>query len=775
MLRPIKNKSRKITKVVSDGKICTFMSEAGMLRIGISFGDVVRVSYTDKDEFDCRQGSFLMPFECDETSVAEIEHGYRIACKYTSVEIEKATGRVTVFRDGEMLFSEGLRERTLDRFDALRLKKNGRIETVDIPTADGVKKRVVNAEREYYGTFYHTRTYFEFEPDEMIFGLGQYEEGIWNYRGMTRYIHQANKQIAIPAFVSSKGYGVMFTTESPAIFSDTAAGTFVNTSADYFIDYFVIAPGSFNAITDRIRTLTGRASLLPKWTYSYVQSKERYETQEEILKAAEEFERREIPTGCIVLDWFSWEDGMWGQKTFDKKRFPDVPSMVQQLREKNIHFMLSIWPAMDPKCDNFREMKEADLLLPGTNVYDAFSPEGRALYWQQVQRGLAAEGVENWWCDSSEPITPEWEAEIEPLPHEKYENYLKTASDSLYTDKGNTFGLYHARGIYEGQRAAYPDRRVVNLTRSGYFGSGQYGAVLWSGDISATWEVFGRQITEGLQLAMCGIPYWTLDIGAFFTGRGRNWYWAGDFDDNIQNPGYKELYVRWLQYGSFLSMFRCHGTEFDREPWNFGDAGDRFYDAIVDSIRIRDRLVPYFYSVGAGVALRNEMFIRPLFYAFPDDKNCYKCSSQFTVGDRVMVAPVTKPMYYDKTGAPLTFESTEFEVYLPAGGCWYNFHTGEKYDGGQTVAVPAPLEQMPVFVRAGGIIPMRDKDGLKVRIYAGADGSFEMYSDAKDGFGYETGEYLWTKIDYCDRTGDYSVSLEGRSDFAEEFKTEVIK
>ena len=775
MLTPVKAKIRIIESYKKENGEAFFFSEFGTTRIGFYEGDCVRVSFTEGKEFKEGQGEYLKMSAPEAFEVKEEKTFYRLTGKTLEVFADKKSGAISYYKKGKLLFSEDTEhEKMLVKFDALRLKKNGKIETTDIKTADGIKKRVVSAEREYYDSFYETRTHFVFDKDEAIYGLGQYEEGVYNHRGTTRYIHQANKQISIPVFVSSKGYGVMFTTMSPCIFSDTEYGTYMYTSADRYIDYIFTAPASYEDIVSNIRRMTGPAVMLPKWSYSYVQSKERYETEKEILKVADEFVKRDIPIGCIVLDWMSWEDGMWGEKIFDKKRFPHVKEMVKKLNKKGIHFMLSIWPSMNEQTSNYKEMKKKNLLLPGTNVYDAFDEKAGKLYFKQVKEGLLTEDVESFWCDSSEPITPEWEVPEKPLPEKLFYDFKERCMDSMYIDKGNAYGLYHAKNLYEGLRGERPEKRVLNLTRSGYYGSQSYGAVVWSGDISASWDVFNKQITAGLSLAMCGMAYWTLDIGAFFVKEGREWYWSGKYEEGADNFGYRELYTRWLQYGAFLSMFRSHGTDVCREPWNFGEEGEPFYDAIVAAIRLRETLMPYLYSVAASVALENKMFIKPLFFDFPKDKESYKDLKQFMVGDNLMVCPVTAPMYYDVAGKPIKSQKT-VTVWLPKGSDWYDYHTNARYKGGQYIEVKAPIDRIPLFVKAGSMLPVKDGIMMHVNVYTGRSCTFNLYNDAGEGYGYENGEYSLQCFKWDERNEKFLMTIKGDDRFIIDGVSRVIK
>ena len=399
---------------------------------------------------------------------------------------------------------------------------------------------------------------------------------------------------------------------------------------------------------------------------------------------------------------------MWGQKSFDKKRFPDIPAMVKKLHDDDVHFMISIWPTMDEKSENYKEMKDAGTLLSGVNICNAFDKAGRELYWKQAKKGLADLGVESWWCDSSEPLTPEWGHIEKPLPENSYHEYLQASGDIMPPQKANAYGLYHARGMFEGQTRDFPDRPVLTLTRSGYPGSQRYGVTLWSGDTSAKWSVLKNQVVQACQFGLSGIPYWTLDIGAFFVKRGEAWYWNGDYPEANGDPAYRELYTRWFQFGAFLPMFRAHGTDCRREPWAFCDKTNVFYDTLVSFIKLRYKLLPYIKQVAQRVSENDESFIRPLFMEF-NDKLLFDISTQFMFGPDIMVCPVTKSFInFEKYGVSedsVPYKTSPLiDVYLPSDCDWCDFWTGEKLKGGQWIKAEAPIQKMPLFVREGAEI-----------------------------------------------------------------------
>ena len=735
MLTPIPPKNSCITHVKIQGNNVFLYSESGVLRVAVYEPKVFRISFNIDETFDVEQGGeFLGPAAAPEFSVEETEVHIFIKTPVLICKICRDSSSVSfVDTSDKVLFSEALEHsHILEQFDVY--KTCGNIKTEEIKTADGVKKKVIAADKVFDKTLFHTRLDFCFDEEEKLFGLGQAEEGCWNLRSTTQYLNQANKKIAIPFLISSKGYGILFTTQSPSIFSDTQYGSYFYTTADYYLDYFFIGQKPVAAM----RRLTGKALLPPKWALGYIQSQERYESEQEILDTAAEFKKRGIPVSAIVLDWLSWEDGMWGQKSFDKKRFPSPEKMIETLHKDDIHFMISIWPTMDEKSENYKEMKEHNTLLPGVNICNAFDKAARELYWKQAKEGLAKYGVESWWCDSSEPVTPEWN-HLEPqLPQIQFNEYVNATSDIMPVEKSNAYGYYHALGMYEGQKKDYPDRRMLILTRSGWSGSQRLGVTLWSGDTSASWKTLQNQLVEAIQFSMSGIPYWTFDIGAFFVKKGINWYWNGDYDDTTKNPGYRELYTRWFQLGAFLPMFRAHGTDCRREPWAFEDKTNIFYNAISDFIKLRYSLMPYIYSVAASVWKNDEMFIRPLFMEFKD-KAVLDISSQFMFGPAIMVCPVTMPMYYDKAGNPIDKEKS-IKVYLPADCGWYDWWTGKKYDGGQWITTSADISKIPLFVREGSTIPT-STDLLRFPDSHGNCKPFELYEDDGISNDYQNGEF----------------------------------
>ncbi len=768
MMQVFLGKNTQITEVTEqNGAIC-FKAEAGTLRLIPQKGGIVRVSYSEEGTFDPCQGeeytdfSGSLPYELSEEG--KDPEGKDCACYMIKTAegctcVRKDTGAVSFYdRSGKKLFSENsVLPRQMESVPLYRTAADAKVEVEEIQTADGIKKKVKAAEKEEYGKAWKTRLYFTLDPEEVLIGLGQAENGEYNLRHKTYYVHQANRKIGIPFLVSDKNYGILLSTQSLFLFSEGEEGAFLQTEADAYLDYYFLFGEDLFAVEKSYRRITGKAAMLPLWAYGYIQCKERYQTQKEILDAAEEFRKRQIPLDCLILDWLSWEEGMWGQKSFDFARFPNPKEMTDTLHKKGIRFMLSIWPNMSPCTANNREMKEHDLLFPGTDIYNAFAQEGRALYWSQVKKDLLPHGIDAWWCDSSEPLTPEWEHKMmEPADGEKYSEYKQDAANIMPFMKANAFGKYHAQGIWDGQRKETLSRRIVNLTRSGWAGSQKYATILWSGDISASWDCLKKQVAAGLQMAVSGMPYWTLDIGAFFVKKGAQWFWKGQYENGI-DASYKKLYLRWFEYGAFLPMFRAHGTDIEREPWAFGDAGDPTYEALLETIRNRYRLLPYIYSQAADVHLKDGMLLRPLFFDFGSDKETVRITDQYMFGESLMICPM------------VTEEDTR-SIYLPKESGWYDYYTNKYYEGGQTIRYDCPLSHLPVFVKAGSILPMTEpknctdemKDQpIEVRIYPGKSTRFTLYRDAGDGYGYEQGEYAQITLQWEEEKKAFSFRCEG--------------
>lgn len=780
MLECIPYSVLNVVRAQRDGDYLTLILSKGIQRIIPVSDRCIRVIYTQDDSINeesvnSKPGIIdIKPFS--DWTYEEDEKTITILLPKLKVVIKKE-GASYAYYDEErrlLLRERSKRSKELWKVPVYKADEKG-IQKEYIDTADGRKEVIRSADKIKIREAYRTRINLIFDADEAIFGLGQHEEGYHSLRGQKIYLCQGNRRIAVPMFVSTKGYGLLVNTYSPSIFNDTNEGTYFFTEADSEMDFFFINGSceKMDGVIREYRKISGKARMLPKWAFGYIQSQERYETQEEILDISKEYRDRDIGLDCIVLDWCYWKDGMWGQKNFDPERFPDPDKMTDELHNDNVHFMISIWPNFGEEAANYSEFQKEKELLPGINIYNALAKRGRDIYWKQAEKGLFCHGIDAWWCDNSEPITPEWNETVKPEVSRIYDEYCSQVSMYMPMEMTNAFGLYHAMGIYEGQRGSdlFKDKRVVNLTRSGYIGQQRYGTILWSGDISASWDTFRKQIAAGLHFSASGLPYWTTDIGAFFVKNGLQWYWDGDYDLGPKDPAYCELFTRWYQWAVFLPVFRGHGTDFRRELWQFDNDAAPFYDALVSANHLRYRLMPYIYSLAGAVWHDDALMIRPLSFEFTEDRNTWDIMDQYMFGKDMMVCPVTEPIFFDHDidGNSVRMEGIDCKnirkVYLPKGHKWIDFNTSKSYEGGQFIEVEAPLDTIPVFVRAGAIIPttaykghVQKKDDITLNIYAGADGNFTLYEDEGDGYEYESGAYTLTNIKYDDLSGKVFIN-----------------
>jgi alpha-glucosidase (family GH31 glycosyl hydrolase) len=567
---------------------------------------------------------------------------------------------------------------------------------------------------------------FVLAPDESIFGLGQQEDGPWNYRGQTVRLLQSNKNIALPVLVSSRGYGILW--DNPAITTvavgaagrpDVVAWT---SEVAHAIDYYFLAGPELDQVVADYRMLTGAAPMFGKWFYGFWQCREHYETQAEILGVLARYRERGTPIDGVIQDWQYWTPKPWGSHEFDPKRYPDPAGMVAQIHAEHAHVIISVWSRFDVGCENLQELKAVngvfDPVYPNVwpkgegQWYDAFSADARRVYWRQISDKLFRLGFDGWWLDATEPELGGHWGEIRDL---------RTAM-GRGAWVADAYPLMATTGVYQGQRAETSAKRVFILTRSAWAGQQRNAAVSWSGDIKGTWEVFRQQIPAGLNFSLSGIPYWNTDIGGFFGGQ-------------TSDPKYAELFTRWFQFGAFCPLFRVHGAGPPKEMWRWDAATDAI---LVKYDRLRYRLLPYLYSTAWQVTHAGDTMLRPLVMDFRTDPRAVAVSDQYLFGRALLVNPVTSP------GA------TSRPVYLPAGVDWYDFWTGRRLAGGQTVEAAAPIDTLPLYVKAGSILPLgpvvqyaEEQPGapLELRVYRGAHGAFTLYEDDGNTYDYEKGAY----------------------------------
>ena len=525
------------------------------------------------------------------------------------------------------------------------------------------------------------------------------------------------------------------------------------------VDYYFVYGPDLDDVVAGYRELTGRAPLMPRWALGLWQSRERYRSAQESLDVMAEFRRRRIPIDTIVQDWQYWRPDQWGSHEFDPERFPDPAGWIRELHERHkARLMISVWPKFYTTTANFRAMKEKGFLYPETlkrpttdwlghvhTFYDAFNADARTLFWKQMDEALFSKGVDAWWMDATEP----------ELVGEGTPGALKAAMNPTALGSGarmaNAYVLASSQAVYEGQRRSNPDKRVFILTRSAFAGVQRYASAAWSGDISADWDSLRKQVPAGLNMALSGVPWWTTDVGGFTVPRK----WSGPDPRPEDVEEWRELVTRWFQFATFCPLLRVHGQFPNREMWFFGgDEGHRAYRTQLAFDELRYRMLPYAYSVAADVTRRHGTIMRPLVMDFRDDPAVLGIGDQFLFGPSLLVNPVTAP------GA------TQREVYLPRGASWYDFWTGSHAEGGRRIEAPAPYESLPLYVKAGSILPMgpelqytdeKPADPLTVWVYTGADAAFELYEDDGVSYGYERGEFSTIPLRWDEAGGTLSI------------------
>ena len=481
---------------------------------------------------------------------------------------------------------------------------------------------------------------FKLTPDEGIYGLGQHQYGYMNYRGRTVKLVQANTEAVTPFLISTQGYGILWDNYSKTIFADDNEKMSLWSEVGDNMDYYFIYGKTMDEVIAGYRDLTGQAPMYGKWAYGYWQSKEHYHTRDELLGVAKEYRKRQIPIDNIVQDWNYWGgNNNWGGMIFDQTRYPNPKEMVDTLHDMHFHLMISIWPGLGPDTEIFKEMDSNGFLYnqfgwAGFKYYDAYNPKANDIYWKYLKNGLYSQGIDCWWIDSTEPDV------VNALTKEGTDSWMKRIGANhlgSFARYMNPYSLLMTESIYKNQRKENDGKRVYILTRSTFAGQQRAAATTWSGDIGASWDIYKKQISAGINHCMAGIPYWTFDIGAFNIGS-----YEGVFSNGGKDPAYQEFYTRMFQLGAFCPIFRAHGSETPREIWEFGE----FSDVLVKFDNLRYRLLPYIYSLGWQVTNDGYTIMRGLPMDFTHDKKTYSIDDQFMFGPAIMVCPVTEYMLH---------------------------------------------------------------------------------------------------------------------------------
>jgi len=869
---PARNVVQTGHKEKKTGNGIVYQTEKGFIKLQVCNDAIIRVVVSPVKDLQKRPSLMITDYPDTKTKWTRKE-----TPDYLQISTDKITARIN---------KAGLTVSFYDKLGNLLVQGDSSV----------FKPAIVSGEN-----VYHIKQKYRLSPQEAIYGLGQYQNGMMNYRGQDVVLFQENTVAVVPMFVSTKNYGILWDNYSLTRFHDGDDGTSMWSKVADAIDYYFMAGNNLDDVIKGYRFLTGKAPMFGKWAYGYWQSKERYHNQNEIVGAVRKYREQRLPLDNIVQDWMYWGDLGWNALDFDRKKFPDPKEMIDTIHKMNAHIMISIWPNFATKTQVYKEMKKRGFLIGSEDnqnrgLYDPYNKKARDYYWQWLNRNLFSIGMDAWWMDASEPevsgktITDQVH-NIESWGH----NAMGTMARYLLS-----YSLMTTKGVYENQRLTTDQKRVFILTRSAYAGQQRYAAVTWSGDIHARWEVFRHQISAGINFCMAGIPYWTTDIGAFIPDNP-----LGNKDN-----AYRELYVRWFQFGTFCPIFRSHGTGTAREIYNFGDKDSWSYRSLKKFDQLRYRLMPYLYSLAWQVTRHNYTIMRGLPFDFADDPNVLEIDNEYMFGPAFLVTPVTRKMYFKKnytgevippaqlfdkngkqggltakffhgihfdtlvaasrisnldinwnagasrpkivrpsyyslrlsgelkpresgtytivttsndgirvkingqtvvenwTGHGVTINMGDIDlqankkykltieyfqllgsaitkvawitpsardtlkepslppdqnlpVYLPAGMVWYDFWRGTRTNGGKTVEVPAPINEIPLFVRAGTILPMgpdmqwsaeKPAEPVELRIYTGADASFTLYEDENDNYNYEKGIYATIPIRWNETT-----------------------
>ncbi|WP_419789149.1 TIM-barrel domain-containing protein [Mucilaginibacter sp. X5P1] len=715
---PVANASVKSYKKEADGLLFTL--DKGLMKVTICKDDIIEVKYTIFNDFVSKP-SLIVNAKWSRPSfkVSEDKNKVIITTAKLKVIINKLTDNVT-YQDfyGKEITSEDNK-------------------SITPATIAGIST-------------YNISTQFNSPADEALFGLGCHpvDTGSINYKGRNQDLAIKYLTGAVPVLLSTKGYGLMWDNYSASNFYGAEAENtkfkYVSESgrqADY---YFFYGPG-FDQIINLYRTATGKAPMFAKWTFGLFQSQDRYMSQDEILSVKDNYRNNHIPVDVIVQDWYYWDPFPIGAHVMNPARYPDPKKMIDELHKSNIHGMISIWPVFGKGTRDFDTLQKMggltnitwDNIVTHTfdNYYDAHNPKARELYWDMARDSLIKRyGWDAWWVDQCEP-----------------DNGLlldERRKSDFWIGKGinyfNTYSLEHSTGLYQGWRRDIPKKRAFFLLRQSFAGEQRNAATLWSSDISCTFDSFKNQIPQGINTCVSGIPYWTSDIGGYHYNWGvPDW----------SKPEFRELFTRWFQFGTFCPIMRIHGKgerAIFSKNW---DEGTR--SILLKYDKLRYRLLPYIYSLAAKTTLDNYTMMRSLAFDFRNDKNVYKIPDQYMFGPAFLVNPVTGK------------GETERKVYLPGSDLWYNFWTGENLSGGKTVNAAAPIDEMPLYVRAGSIVPMgpeveyatqKTNKVIELRIYPGADGRFTFYEDENDNYNYEKGQYSTFTFAWNDKQKELSIS-----------------
>jgi alpha-D-xyloside xylohydrolase len=692
----------------------TFTLDKGSMKVKICKEDIVEVQYT------------ILPKIPSKTSLV-INNEWTAAPKFevteSPEEIIISTGRIKI--------------KVNKSTNSIRYTDLNDVVILAEDAADGKK---MAADSVAGISTYRCETQFLSPADEALYGLGCHpvDSLAMNYKGRNQDMAIKYMTGAIPVLLSTKGYGLLWDNYAASNFYGAEAG---NTKYKYVsesgttVDYYFFYGPEFDQIIALYRDATGQAPMFPKWSFGLFQSQDRYKSQAEVLSVKNNYRKNNIPIDCIVQDWFYWEPDVIGSHIMWPERYPDPKAMVDELHKANVHAMISIWPVFAKGTKNYDAMAKAgnlttilwDNAMTHTldNYYDAHNPKAREMYWRQADDCLIAPyGWDAWWVDQCEPDNGDL------LNLRRQSNF----SIGRGIDYFNTYSLMHSTGLYSNWRNDVPGKRAFFLIRQAFAGQQRNSITLWSSDITCTWRAYKSQVPQAINSCASGIPYWTSDIG------GYHLHWQAP---DWSAPVNREMFTRWFQFGTFSPIFRIHGKgerALFSENW---DANTKTILLKYDNLRYR--LMPYIYSLSWKVTSEAYTILRALAFDFRMDSAINNIPDQYMFGPAILVNPVTEQMYSLNTN--VSAEKTR-KVYLPKAANWFDFWTGKTLSGGQTINASAPLETIPLFIKAGSIVPMgpflqyateKLADSIELRVYPGADGQFTLYEDQNDNYNYEKG------------------------------------
>lgn len=720
----------KSYKKTADG--VTFSLDKGFLKVLIRRADIIEVKYTIFNAFETKPSLVV-------NNSWKTPTPYQLAESKTEVTITTAKLKVRVNKATNAITYTDLKGNIITAEDSEN-------KTITPATVAGISTNTIS-------------TQFVSPRNEGLFGLGCHplDSLSINYKGRNQDLLIKYLTGAIPVLLSTKGYGLMWDNYSASNFygaeADNTKFKYVSESGKQ-VDYYFFYGPSFDHIIDLYRTATGKAPMFGKWAFGLFQSQDRYMSEDEIISVKDNYRNNHIPVDVLVQDWYYWDPLPIGSHVMKPERYPHPQQLIDELHKANLHAMISIWPVFGKGTPNYDALQKMGGLTDITwdNVvthtfdtyYDAHNPKARELYWDQARDSLIKRyGWDAWWIDQCEPDNGSL------LDARRQSNFAIGKGIDYF----NTYSLQHTKGVYEGWRRDIPGKRAFFLVRQSFAGEQRNAATLWSSDIECTFNDFKHQVPQGINTGVSGIPYWTSDIGGYhFHWKTADW----------SQPDKRELFTRWFQFGMFCPIFRIHGKgerALFSKNWD-----DKTKAILLNFDKLRYRLLPYIYSLAGRVTADNYTMMRSLAFDFRDDSKVYGIPDQYMFGPAFMVNPVTEQLY---TSADADKKAKARQVYLPAASKWYDFWTGELLDGGQTISAAAPIDILPLYVKAGSIIPMgpymeyateKPADTIELRIYPGADGSFKFYEDENDNYNYEKGQYATFNLNWNDKTRKLTIS-----------------